>query len=175
MAKASNGTPPRRATAGRTSPARGARQSEGAATDASLDFLRVIWRVDHGLQRMSKQLESAFGVTGPQRLVLRIVGRRPGICAGDLAGVLHVHPSTLTGILRRLGERRLIARDADPRDGRRAMLRLTAAGKRLDVEAPGSEEAIVRRVLGRTSEARASATKRLLEALTAELEAALDA
>jgi DNA-binding MarR family transcriptional regulator len=39
------------------------------------------------------------GVTGPQRLVLRVVGLFPGMSAGELATVLRVHPSTLTGVL----------------------------------------------------------------------------
>jgi hypothetical protein len=61
----------------------------------ALDFLRLIWAVDHGLHRASKRTETELGVTGPQRLVLRIVGRFPGIPAGHLAQLLHVHPSTL--------------------------------------------------------------------------------
>src|SRR5438132_8459125 len=38
------------------------------------------------------------------RLVMRIVGRFPGIAAGRVAQILHVHPSTLTGILKRSEE-----------------------------------------------------------------------
>ena len=49
-----------------------------------------------------KRMEQRSGVTGPQRLVLRVVGLFPGISAGALARLLHVHPSTLTGVLHRL-------------------------------------------------------------------------
>jgi DNA-binding MarR family transcriptional regulator len=63
-------------------------------------------------------MEAAHGVTGPQRLVLRMVGRFPGIAAGRLSEILHVHPSTLTGILKRLEARELLQRKADPRDAR---------------------------------------------------------
>ena len=81
--------------------------------------MRLLWAVDHGLQRRSKRMAATLGVTGPQRLVIRIVGRFPGISAGRLASILHLHPSTLTGILRRL------ERGGCSRDGR---IRGTAAG-----------------------------------------------
>src|SRR5205814_3197165 len=66
-----------------------------------LEFMRLVWDMNHELGSLSKRMASAFGVTGPQRLVLRIVGRMPGISAGRLAEVLSVHPSTLTGVMRR--------------------------------------------------------------------------
>ena len=50
--------------------------------DPVLDFLRLLWSIEHGLQRMSKRMEGELGITGPQRLVLRIVGRFPGLSAG---------------------------------------------------------------------------------------------
>ena len=67
-----------------------------------LEFMRLLWAIDHGLQTRSKRMAAALGVTGPQRLVIRIVGRFPGVSAGQLARILHLDPSTLTGILRRL-------------------------------------------------------------------------
>ena len=87
-----------------------------------LDFMRLLWALDHALQKRSKQMQAELGITGPQRLVIRIVGRFPGIPAGQLAGILHLHPSTLTGILARLEHRGLITRRSDPRDRRRTLL-----------------------------------------------------
>src|SRR5678816_1894070 len=97
-----------------------------------LDFMRVLWAVDHGLEAASKRMEARVGVTGPQRFVIRMVGRFPGVSAGRLAEILHLHPSTLTGILKRLETRGLIARHVDPSDGRRALFELTPRGARLD-------------------------------------------
>src|SRR2546423_13563777 len=74
---------------------------KGPPLGAVLDFMRLLWALDHALQSASKRMESNFGMTGPQRLVMRIVGRFPGIAAGRVAQILHVHPSTLTGILKR--------------------------------------------------------------------------
>lgn len=60
-----------------------------------LQFMQLLWAVVHGLERTSKRMILDVGVTGPQRLVLRVVGLYPGVSAGELATILHVHPSTL--------------------------------------------------------------------------------
>ena len=109
-----------------------------------LEFMRVVWALDHALQKTSKRMETMLGITAPQRLVVRILGRFPGMSAGLLAIVLHLHPSTLTGVLKRLQRRGLITRRADPRDHRRAVFGLTAKGRSFDVEAEGTVEASVR-------------------------------
>ena len=112
-----------------------------------LRFMQVLWRVVHGLEQASKRMASTHGVTGPQRLVLRLVGLQPGISAGGLAAILHVHPSTLTGVLRRLQAQGMLARRADPGDRRRAVLRLTAKGRRVNDIRRGTIEAAVDRAL----------------------------
>ena len=92
--------------------------------DPVLDFMRLLWSIEHGLQRMSKRMEGELGITGPQRLVLRVVGQFPGLSAGELAHIVRLHPSTITGILQRLVARGLLERAQDPADTRRARLRL---------------------------------------------------
>ena len=72
-----------------------------------LQFMQLLWAVVHGLEKTSKKMRGAIGVTGPQRLVLRVVGLFPGLSAGDLANILHIHPSTLTGVLQRLVTQRV--------------------------------------------------------------------
>ena len=138
-----------------------------------LEFMRLLWAVDHGLQSASKRMEAAHGVTGPQRLVLRLVGRFPGVAAGRVAEILHVHPSTLTGVLRRLEERGILQRRPDARDARRALLSLTPKGKRLDDARTGIVEQAVRRVLLKAPQGQAAA-RALLELLAQELRAEHD-
>jgi DNA-binding MarR family transcriptional regulator len=116
-------------------------------------------------------MAGVLGVTGPQRLVIRIVGRFPGISAGRLAGILHLHPSTLTGIVRRLERRGLLTRRRDPRDGRRIALGLSAAGRRLDVESSGAIEPVTRGVLATLPRRDTLAARRVLMALAARLQA----
>jgi DNA-binding MarR family transcriptional regulator len=115
-----------------------------------LDFMRVLWGLDHQLQRASKRMEQAIGVTGPQRLVIRIVGRFPGITPGHLARLLQLHPSTLTGVLKRLEGHGLLRKRADRRDRRRAFLGLTEKGRRIDERLSGTVEAGLQQVIAKT-------------------------
>lgn len=135
-----------------------------------LDFMRALWALDHALQRASKRMEGTIGVTAPQRLVLLIVGRFPLATAGEVATVLHLHPSTLTGILKRLEERGLVARLADPADGRRVLLRLTAKGRRVNRLSDGTVEAAVRRALEKLPASTVKAVRDAALTLSGELE-----
>jgi DNA-binding MarR family transcriptional regulator len=109
--------------------------------------MRALWAVDHGLLTVSRSMGSRLGVTGPQRLVIRIVGRYPGISAGELASILHLHPSSLTGILKRLVDLRVLVRSASAEDARRAVLSLSAKGRALDGLKSGTVESKVHRAL----------------------------
>jgi MarR family transcriptional regulator, organic hydroperoxide resistance regulator len=84
--------------------------------DDTLDFMRLLWSIEHGLQKRSKRMKAEHGITGPQRLVVRVVSQFPGISAGDLARLVKLHPSTITGILQRLVAARLIRREPHPDD-----------------------------------------------------------
>lgn len=135
-----------------------------------LEFMRALWALDHAFQSASKRMEARLGVTAPQRIVVRIVGRFPRISAGEVADILHVHPSTLTGVLKRLEARGVIVRTADPQDGRRALLALTPRGRELDQLRTGTVEAAVRRVLRHMPAQTARSARALAEALAGELD-----
>lgn len=137
----------------------------------TLDFLRLLWELDHALQRRSKRMARELGLTGPQRLVLRIAGRFPGIPAGELAALLHVHPSTLTGILKRLERSRRIKRRPHPSDRRRALIGLTEEGRALDAADPHSIEGALERVAAELGPRRMRAGATFLRALARALEA----
>ena len=130
-----------------------------------LEFLRLLWEVDHALQRASKSMDDAFGVTGPQRLVVRVVGRFPGIPAGQLAAALRIHPSTVSDVVQRLERRGLIQRTRDPRDGRRILLGLTERGRRVDSESVGTIEGAVKQTLAELSSEELRGARAALTAL----------
>ena len=134
-----------------------------------LEFMRSLWALDHALQSRSKAMAAALGVTGPQRMVVRLVGRFPDIAAGSLAELLMVHPSTLTGIVQRLESRGLLERHPDPADGRRALLRLTERARALDRDAEGTIELAVKRTLARASGSAVEQARALIDALAGEL------
>jgi len=135
-----------------------------------LEFLGLLWEMNHALAKTSKRMEARFGVTGPQRLVIKIVAKVPDISAGRLAQILHLHPSTLTPILIRLEARRLLVRTADPRDRRRVTVRLTADGRRLAGASSGEVEQAVTIVLANSRKADIEATRAVLRRLIGALE-----
>jgi DNA-binding MarR family transcriptional regulator len=131
--------------------------------------MQILWAVVHGLEKTSKRMAAEIGITGPQRLVLRAVGLFPGASAGELSSLLHVHPSTLTGVLQRLTARRLLTRVPHANDARRVELRLTAAGARANATTRGTVEAAVAAVLATASPADRRRTQRMLAALAVAL------
>jgi len=139
-----------------------------------LDFMRLMWALDHALQKTSRRMEARLGVTGPQRLVIRIVARFPGIPPGRLAEILHVDPSTLTGILKRLERQGLLSRRSDPRDRRRVRLGLTTKGRQLDMETEGTVEAAVRDALAEIPEAGIRNAADVMERIGASLDRTAD-
>jgi DNA-binding MarR family transcriptional regulator len=135
-----------------------------------LQFMRLLWELVHTLDRASKRMSQDLGVTGPQRLTLRVVGLFPGLSAGDLAHILRLHPSTLTGVLQRLIDQRLVQRTPAAADRRRAQLRLTARGARINQLSSGTVEAAVTVMLRRCTARDRAAARRVITALSAELE-----
>ncbi len=131
--------------------------------------MRLLWALDHGLQRRSKRMEVELGVTGLQRIVLRLVGRYPEIAAGRIAELVHLHPSTLTGVLRRLVQRGFIRRAPDPEDARRSRFDLLPAGQAIDAMQAGTVEAAVRRPLGRLTPEAIETAGLVLAAVAEEL------
>jgi len=115
----------------------------------TLQFLQGVWELVHALDVRSKRMAQTLGVTGPQRLVIRIVGQKPSQTASEISQMLGKHPSTLTGVLARLEARGLIDREIDAADRRRARFTLTAGGKKIDRERRGTVEAATRRALSR--------------------------
>jgi DNA-binding MarR family transcriptional regulator len=138
--------------------------------DPTLDFLRLLWSIEHNLQSTSKMMRSRLGITGPQRLVLRVIAQFPGISAKDVAHLVRLHPSTVTGILQRLQRKRLVLRAYDPIDTRRVRLRVLASARRFIRPSPETAEHAVERALRRLPAASVDAARTVLAAIATSLE-----
>jgi len=114
-------------------------------------------------------MEGELGITGPQRLVLRVVGQFPGLSAGELAHIVRLHPSTITGILQRLVARGLLERTRDPGDSRRARLRLKPSALVHTRTSQGTVEKTVTLVLKRVGASNVRAARRVLTDLAERL------
>jgi MarR family transcriptional regulator, organic hydroperoxide resistance regulator len=146
-----------------------ARPARSQLLGETLQFMQRLWDLVHALEVRSRRMARTLGVTGPQRLVIRVLGRSPGSTASSVAGTLGLHPSTLTGILKRLERQGMLERRVDPEDRRCARFRLTARGRRIDRERRGTVEAAVRRALTRAGGSTAARAIEMLELLTSEL------
>jgi DNA-binding MarR family transcriptional regulator len=136
-----------------------------------LDFLRELWALDHALQKLSKRMSRALGVSGPQRLALRLVARFPGMPAGRLARLLHLHPSTVSGLVKGLVDRGLIARSPSSLDRRRSPLRITAGGIELLSSQEPTIESAVLSALQSIPPARIDAALKVLASVSMKLSA----
>lgn len=133
--------------------------------EPALAFLRELWALEHALGSTSKHMLDTMGITAQQRMVLRFIGKYPGVNAVDLAAMLHVEKSTLSIALKRLEERKLVTRQRDAVDGRRASLELTRQGRKFDRPAVGTVERGVARALAATSERDRAAVRLFLQLL----------
>jgi len=103
-------------------------------------------------------------------MVIRLVGRYPAISAGELARILRVHPSTLTGLLKRLARRGLLLRAVDSSDARRALFTLTSKGAAVDKMRRGTVEAAVTAALDSLHERDVRAAAAVLDAVASAME-----
>ena len=129
----------------------------------------MMWAVDHELHRVSKRMIGRLGLTAPQRLAVRFIGREPGLTPGRLAELLHLDPGTISGIVKRLESAGLISRVRSGGDTRRMHLTLTAKGQALNRRRKGTVEAAVRRTLDGMPAADLAAASRLLRRLAVHL------
>jgi MarR family transcriptional regulator, organic hydroperoxide resistance regulator len=142
--------------------------------EPTLDFMRLLWSIENRLQSTSKRMSSSLGITGPQRLALRVVARFPGISPKEVAELLQLHPSTITGVLQRLEEKGLLARERSAKDGRRSHLRVKPAASRFTRRHSGTVEAAVKRALRRMPAASVVRAREVLSEIIDELGAAND-
>jgi DNA-binding MarR family transcriptional regulator len=135
----------------------------------TLQFLTLLWDLDHELEAISSRMKAAFGLTAQQRMLVRILGRFPDLSAGQLADLLRIHPGTLSTALGRLERRGLVARRRGKDDRRRVTVALTAKGRRFDVPMANTVESAVAHVLDEVTAHDVAAVVRFLRALTEAL------
>jgi DNA-binding MarR family transcriptional regulator len=110
---------------------------EGAAANRhvvqALDGIRRIIRV---LRLSSRIGEREFGISAAQVFVLQQLAAAPASSINELAERTYTHQSSVSVVVRRLVEQRLVARTPAERDRRRRELEVTEAGRRLLARVP---------------------------------------
>jgi DNA-binding MarR family transcriptional regulator len=139
--------------------------------DHVLEFMRMLWSIEHGLHRISKRMNRTLGITGGQRLVLLAVSRYRQLSPKELARLLHLHPSTITGVVQRLESKKLLERDTDAHDSRRVHLRVSRKGQRFTRSRSHTVETAVTRALARIPHQQLGQARSVLAALADALNA----
>ena len=147
---ASTPRPPSRRAPSRRPPSQGpSAQSGGADTLASLHG-----RIGFLSRRMVQVADSYFdeaaqdlGLSLPQYDILEALRHRGTLAQLALGQVLGLDPANTAAILRRLEAAGLVAREADPTDARRRLIRLTELGERIEAKALHIAIATARRLL----------------------------
>jgi len=98
--------------------------------------VEMLHRIFQAIDLFSRKVLREFGVTGPQIWALRTIGASGVVRMGDLAQHMHLHISTVTGIIDRLQSAKLVTRERSGADGRVMELRLTARGRSILERAP---------------------------------------
>jgi DNA-binding MarR family transcriptional regulator len=101
--------------------------------DSILDSVRRIVRV---LRLASHASERRVGLSAAQLFVLRKLADRPASSLADVAARTHTDQSSVSVVVQRLVERRLVSRERSVTDARQRTLALTPAGRRLLRGAP---------------------------------------
>lgn len=104
---------------------------ESMTGNPELRILKSIRRIIRAVDLQSRRLASQHNVTGPQFACLSAVVERGPITAALLAGIVHLSPSTLVGIIDRLEKKGLLTRCRDEADRRRVLLSASEAGREL--------------------------------------------
>ncbi len=134
-----------------------------------LGFMKDLWALEQGLNQRSRAMLGRHGVTGPQRLVVRVVGRLGPVSPAQLARVLHLHRSSVTRLMHRLEERGLVRRTPHPSHRGRFLLTLGPRGGRVERVGAGTVESAVRAALKAADPRDVQATRRVLALVTKRL------
>jgi DNA-binding MarR family transcriptional regulator len=145
----------------------GSNTSRSNDTRAVLDAVR---RIVQALRESSRWSERSLGLSGAQLFVLQRLAEAPGISVNELAALTHTHQSSVSTVVTRLVERRLVRRTVSGADRRSVTLSLTAAGRRAAERAPDVPQDRLISAIDKLSPAR----RRQLAASLGELARAMD-
>jgi DNA-binding MarR family transcriptional regulator len=126
-----------------------ARKSARGESDAIAEIVQSFHRLFKSVDTFSKYTLRKFGVSGPQIWALRTVAEGGRITIGDLAERMHLHISTVSGILDRLERAKLVVRERSDEDRRTTYLTVTRKGMSVIARAPEPPRAKLSRKLAR--------------------------
>jgi DNA-binding MarR family transcriptional regulator len=121
---------------------KGGLRKSGSMSSAGTDSLRLdrqlcfsLYSAQLAMTRAYRPLLEGLGLTYPQYLVLLALWEGDGETVSGLSDRLCLDSGTLTPLLVRLEEQRLVRRERGAQDARQVLIHLTAAGRSLEERA----------------------------------------
>lgn len=134
-------------------------------------MVRTLRRLFKAIHEYSKAIHRRTGLSGPQVWAMSLLRDHPGLSLGALAEKMFAHPSTVSGVVDRLEDRRAVRRSVDREDRRGVRLHLTPAGRRLVRRSPPPVQVGLRRALLAMPASRLRSLRRSLERIARDTEA----
>ncbi len=144
-----------------------------AGTDGSdvAAIVQGLRRITKALEDYSREVQRAYGLTGPQLWALKTLHRLGPLTAGELAEALAVHQSSVSVLVARLERRRLVRRRRRRDDRRFVEIALTDAGRKLAEQSPEPAQGRLLHQLRRMAPADVARIRRSVEALVTAMAA----
>jgi DNA-binding MarR family transcriptional regulator len=101
-----------------------------------LRILQALRRIIRAVDIHSHKLATQHKITGPQLACLMTVAGESPLTSSNLAKKVYLSPSTVVGIIDRLEEKQLVARNRSSVDRRQVHISVTDQGKKLIADAP---------------------------------------
>jgi DNA-binding MarR family transcriptional regulator len=139
---------------------------DGAEMRVILDALR---RIVRDLRLGSREAERDAGLSGAQLFVLQALAGGRAASLNELAERTHTDQSSVSVVVRRLADRKLVARKPSRLDARRIELSVTRAGQRMLARCPEPMQARLLGAIGRLEGTERDALTRGLAALVREM------
>ncbi|TWA91322.1 MarR family winged helix-turn-helix transcriptional regulator [Bradyrhizobium stylosanthis] len=130
--------------------------------DAALELMYYGWR---GMTLEADDYLAKQGLSRSHHRILYVVARRPDIAIGALIEVLGISKQALNRPLNLLLERKLLTTQRAPEQHRSKLLRLTAAGQRIEQRASDHERKVMRQAFDRAGASGAAAWMAVMEAI----------
>jgi len=111
-------------------------QPEAFQRKYDLRILQSLRRIIRAIDIHSRKIFATHGLTGPQLLSLITIAEYGPLTSVELGKRIHLSPSTIVGILDRLENKGLIARNRDPHDRRKVYVSVLERGHEIAERAP---------------------------------------
>jgi MarR family 2-MHQ and catechol resistance regulon transcriptional repressor len=97
------------------------------------NLMSELARAHHRLSLFEAEIhrQAGSGLTTPQAKVIFCLGNTEGLTCSDITDQTLITKGTLTGVIDRLEQKGLVQRWSDAQDGRKIIVDLTSAGKKV--------------------------------------------